>query len=102
MWGVEKDTMAQMFSQTLVGHALYWLTCLDDTKKRSWEDICTAFIAQYDYNIQLEVTTRKLESTKMEAKESFTDFVKRWRAKAAQTKDIPMDKDQIRMIIRNL
>ncbi|KAE9444588.1 hypothetical protein C3L33_23514, partial [Rhododendron williamsianum] len=57
MWGVEKDAMAQMFSQTLVGHALHWFTSLDERKKRSWEDICAAFVAQYDYNIQLEVTT---------------------------------------------
>ncbi|KAI8524391.1 hypothetical protein RHMOL_Rhmol13G0146600 [Rhododendron molle] len=71
-------------------------------RKRSWEDICAAFISQYDYNIQLEVTTRELESTKMESKESFADFVKRWRAKAAQMKDRPSDKDQIRLIVRNL
>ncbi|KAI8542758.1 hypothetical protein RHMOL_Rhmol08G0164500 [Rhododendron molle] len=35
MWGVEKDAMAQMFSQTLVGHALHWFTTLEMTKKRS-------------------------------------------------------------------
>lgn len=96
MWGVEKDAMAQMFSQTLVGRALHWFTSLDETRKRSWEDICATFIAQYDYNIQLVVTTRELESTKMESKES---FVKRWRAKAAQMKDRPSNKDQIRMIV---
>ncbi|KAI8571777.1 hypothetical protein RHMOL_Rhmol01G0145300 [Rhododendron molle] len=82
MWGVERDAMAQMFSQTLVGHALHWFTLSDERRKRSWEDICAAFIAQYDYNIQLEVTTRELESTKMDAKDTFADFVKRWRAKA--------------------
>lgn len=51
VWGVEKDAMAQMFSLTLVRHALHWFTSLDETRKRSWEDICAAFIAQYDYNI---------------------------------------------------
>ncbi|KAI8550549.1 hypothetical protein RHMOL_Rhmol06G0116100 [Rhododendron molle] len=101
-WGVERDAMAQMFSQTLVGHALHWFTSLDERRKRSWKDICAAFIAQYDYNIQLEVTTCESESTKMDAKETFADFVKRWRAKAAQMKDRPSDMDQIQMIIRNL
>lgn len=38
----------------------------------------------------------------MESMESFADFVKRWRSKAAQRKDRPSDKDQIRLIVRNL
>ncbi|KAI8547551.1 hypothetical protein RHMOL_Rhmol07G0204900 [Rhododendron molle] len=99
IWGVEKDAMAQMFAQTLVGHALHWFTTLETTKKRSWEDICEAFVAQFDYNIQLEVTIQELESTKMGSKESFMDFVRRWRAKTVQMKEKPSEKDQIRMIV---
>ncbi|KAI8542637.1 hypothetical protein RHMOL_Rhmol08G0153200 [Rhododendron molle] len=38
----------------------------------------------------------------MEAKESFADFVKRWRAKAALMTDRPSEKDQLRIISRNL
>ena len=102
MWGVEKDTMAQMFAQTLVGHALHWFTALEITKKKSWEEICEAFVAQFDYGIQLDVTTRELELTKMEPKESFVNFVQRWRAKIIQMKEKPSEKDQIRMIARNL
>ncbi|KAI8547725.1 hypothetical protein RHMOL_Rhmol07G0218000 [Rhododendron molle] len=48
------------------------------------------------------MTTRELESTKMEAKESFADFVKRWRAKAALMTECPSEKDQLRIISRNL
>ena len=102
VWSVEKDAMAQMFIQTLVGHALHWFTALEITKKKSWEDICEAFVAQFDYNIQLEVTTRELESTKMELNESFVDFIRRWRAKTVQMKEKPSEKDQIQMILRNL
>ncbi|KAI8529975.1 hypothetical protein RHMOL_Rhmol11G0017700 [Rhododendron molle] len=102
MWGVEKDAMAEMFAQTLVGHALHWSTTLEMKKKRSWEDICEAFVAQFDYNIQLEVTILELKSTKMELEESFMNFVRRWRAKAVQMKDKPSEKDQIWMIVRNL
>ncbi|KAI8529862.1 hypothetical protein RHMOL_Rhmol11G0007100 [Rhododendron molle] len=48
------------------------------------------------------MTTRELESTKMEAKESFADFVKRWRAKAALMTERPSERDQLRIISRNL
>ena len=61
-----------------------------------------AFVAQYSYNTQIEVTTRDLETTRQEPKESFSDFVARWRAKASMMTLRPTDKDQIRMIVRNL
>jgi len=61
-----------------------------------------AFVAQYSYNTQIEITTRDLETTRQEPKETFSDFVIRWRAKASMMTLRPMDKDQIRMIVRNL
>ncbi|KAI8555290.1 hypothetical protein RHMOL_Rhmol05G0163200 [Rhododendron molle] len=48
------------------------------------------------------MTTRELESTKMEAKESFADFVKRWRAKAALMTERPSERDQLRIISHDL
>ncbi|KAI8542836.1 hypothetical protein RHMOL_Rhmol08G0170500 [Rhododendron molle] len=39
---------------------------------------------------------------KKEAKESFADFVKRWRAKATLMTERPSEKDQLRIISRNL
>ena len=61
-----------------------------------------AFIAQYSYNTQMEITTSDLEITRQEPKESFSDFVTRWRAKASMMTIRPIDKDQIRMVMRNL
>ncbi|KAI8551460.1 hypothetical protein RHMOL_Rhmol06G0187700 [Rhododendron molle] len=100
--GVEEDAMAQLFPQTLVGPAFQWFLSLDISKRRTWEDIGAAFNSQYSYNAQLKMTTRELESTKMTAKESFADFIKRWRTKAALMTDRISEKDQIRIISRNL
>ncbi|KAF5932603.1 hypothetical protein HYC85_028774 [Camellia sinensis] len=61
-----------------------------------------AFIAQYFYNTQIEITTHDLETTRQEPKGSFSEFVTRWRAKASMMTLRPTDKDQIRMIVRNL
>ena len=61
-----------------------------------------AFIAQYSYNTHIEVTTRYLEATRQELKEGFSEFVIRWRAKASMMTTRPSEKDQIRMIVRNL
>ncbi|KAL7219870.1 hypothetical protein ACSBR2_012853 [Camellia fascicularis] len=61
-----------------------------------------AFIAQYSYNTQIEVTTHDLKVTRQEPKEGFSDFMTRWRAKASLVTTRPSDKDQIRMIVQNL
>ena len=61
-----------------------------------------AFVAQYNYNIQLAMTIRELESTKMGKNESFADFIKRWRGKASQMMERPSEKEQMRIITRNL
>ncbi|XP_058185725.1 uncharacterized protein LOC131302948 [Rhododendron vialii] len=100
--GVEEDAMAQLFPQTPADPAFQWFLSRDIAKRRTWEDIGTAFNAQYSYNAQLKMTTRELESTKMSAKESFADFIQRWRANAALMTDRPSEKDQIHIISRNL
>ncbi|KAF5932942.1 hypothetical protein HYC85_029113 [Camellia sinensis] len=46
-----------------------------------------AFIAQYSYNTQIEVTICDLEATRQEAKEGFSDFVTRV---AARPSDVGM------------
>jgi len=61
-----------------------------------------AFIAQYSYNTQIEIITRDLETTRQEPKEGFSDFVTCWRAKASMMTTRPVEKDQIRMVVRNL
>ena len=61
-----------------------------------------AFITQYSYNTQIEVTTPDLEATRQEPKEGFSNFVTRWRATASMMTIKPFEKDQIRMVVRNL
>ena len=61
-----------------------------------------AIIAQYSYNTQIKITTRDLEPTRQEPKEGFSDFATRWRAKASMMTIRPVNKDQIRMVVRNL
>ncbi|KAI8542837.1 hypothetical protein RHMOL_Rhmol08G0170600 [Rhododendron molle] len=99
---VEPEAMSQLFPQTLSGPVFHWFLSLDIAKRRTWEDIGDAFISQHSYNSQLKMTIRELESIKMEAKETFADFVKRWRAKAALMTDRPSEKDQLRIISQNL
>ncbi|KAF5931648.1 hypothetical protein HYC85_027819 [Camellia sinensis] len=91
-----------LFGRTLSGVAAIWYAKLEDSVKRNWKEMAEAFVAQYSYNTQIEITTRDLEMTRQEPKESFFDFVTRWRAKASMMTIRPPDKDQIQMVVRNL
>lgn len=100
--GLTRLQKLSLFGRTLLGIAAIWYAKLEDSMKRSWEEMAEAFIAQYSYNTHIEVTTRNLEGTRQEPKEGFSDFVTSWRAKASMMTTRPFEKDQIRMVVRNL
>ncbi|GMQ11233.1 hypothetical protein CsSME_00053943 [Camellia sinensis var. sinensis] len=100
--GLTRPQKLSLFGRTLSGVAVIWYAKLEDSVKQNWEELAEAFITQYSYNTQIEVTTRDLEATRQEPNESFVAFVTKWRAKAAMMTNRPLEKDQIRMIVRNL
>ncbi|KAF5934468.1 hypothetical protein HYC85_030639 [Camellia sinensis] len=100
--GLTRLQKLSLFGRTWSGVAAIWYAKLEDDVKRNWDEMAEAFVAQYSYNTQIEVTTRDLETTRQEPKEGFSDFVARRRAKASMMTLRPTDKDQIRMIVRNL
>ena len=100
--GATEELLAQMFQNTLTGAALRWFLSLEDSKTRTWEDIGNEFYRQYKYNTEVDITRRDLETTKQEPKESFSSFITRWRAKAAQMTNRPNEEEQLGMVVKNL
>ena len=80
-----------MFQNTMIGAALRWFLNPNNARARSWEDICREFHKQY--NIEVDITRRDLETTKQEPKESFSTFITKWRAKVAQMKNRPSEEE---------
>ena len=82
--------------------ALKWFFNLKDSHTNTWEDICSEFFKQYRFNNEVDVTRRDLETTKQGAKETFSSFITRWRAKAVQMTPRPSEEDQLQMVVKNL
>jgi hypothetical protein len=82
--------------------ALKWFFNLKDSRTNTWEDICSKFFKQYQFNNAVDVTRRDLETTKQDAKETFSSFITRWRAKAVQMTSQPNEEDQLQMVVKNL
>ena len=100
--GLSNELLAQLFQQSLTGAALRWFMKRDQTKIKTWEDICNAFHNQYHYNIEIDITRRELEITKQRNGEPFSSFLMRWRNKAAQMINRPSEQEQVDIIIQNL
>ncbi|XP_065864477.1 uncharacterized protein [Euphorbia lathyris] len=96
-----EEQILGLFSAYLEGVALVWFHALPLGTKRDWKELAKAFITQYSFNTMFEVTLRELERTKQQAGESLSDFVSRWRAKAAVMKQKSSEHDQIRVVIGN-
>ena len=67
-----------------------------------WNKMAEAFAQQYSYNVQLDVSLRDLETTKQLSNETFSYFLMRWKGKASKMPNCPSEKDQVRMVIKNI
>ena len=91
--GLTRLQKLSLFGRTMSGVAAIWYAKLEDDVKRNWDEMVEAFIAQYFYNTQIEIMSRDRETTRQEPKESFSEFVTRWRAKASMMTLRPTDKE---------
>ncbi|KAL7255883.1 hypothetical protein ACSBR1_009928 [Camellia fascicularis] len=58
--GLTTAQKMSLFGRTMSGIAAIWYAKLEDSVKQNWEELAEAFIAQYSYNTQIEITTRDL------------------------------------------
>ncbi|KAI8542858.1 hypothetical protein RHMOL_Rhmol08G0172500 [Rhododendron molle] len=90
--GLNDELIAQLFQRTLTRSALDWFLTFEFEHYHTWPEIANAFIKQYAYNVQVELTTRDLEMTKQESNEDVVTFVARGREKAAKMRTVPLRK----------
>lgn len=81
--GVDASIYPNVFPLTLTKYATTWCSTLPIAKAQDWNTLKKEFNTQYDYNLEFPMTQRELEVTKQKDKESFSDFLSRWRGKAA-------------------
>ena len=96
------SVVARLFVLSLEGMAVNWYHGLEKSVRADWRELCAVFLKQYDHNTRLEVSIRDLELTKQKYNESFSDFLTRFMNKAGLMKNKLAEKDQVRMIVRNV
>ncbi|CAL5428765.1 unnamed protein product [Camellia sinensis] len=64
--GLTRLQKLSLLGRTLLGVAAIWYAKLEYGIKRNWDEMAEAFIAQYSYNTQIEITTRDLETIRQD------------------------------------
>ena len=96
------SVVTRLFILSLEGMAVNLYHGLEKFVRADWREMCAAFLKQYEYNTKLEVSIRDLKLTKQKLNESFSDFLTRFMNKAGLMKNKLAEKDQVRMIVRNV
>ena len=90
----DENLPVQLFPESLEGDALDWYSNLKPEAMRTWVDLSTAFVRQYEYNCELTSTRTTLEGTKRKPSEDHKMYTKRWRKLTAKVEP-PMTEDEI-------
>ncbi|XP_027151968.1 uncharacterized protein LOC113752024 [Coffea eugenioides] len=90
----DENLPVRLFPESLEGDALDWYSNLKPEDMRTWLDLSTAFVRQYEYNCELAPTRTTLEGTKRKPSEDHKTYAKRWRKLAAKVEP-PMVEDEI-------
>ena len=75
--------MIMLFPLSLSGAAQRWFSSLDPSRHRTWANLGHEFIKQYCFNIEVDVSRRKLEALRKRPDESVTSLISYWREKIA-------------------
>nr|XP_027103119.1 uncharacterized protein LOC113724408 [Coffea arabica] len=90
----DENLPMHLFSESLEGDALDWYSNLKPEDMRSWMDLSTTFMRQYEYNCELAPARTTLEGTKRKPSEDHKTYAKRWR-KLATKVEPPMTENEI-------
>ncbi|XP_071920618.1 uncharacterized protein [Coffea arabica] len=90
----DENLPVRLFPESLEGDVLDWYSNLKPEDMRSWMDLSTAFVRQYEYNCELAPTRTTLEGTKRKPSEDHKTYEKRWRKLAAKVEP-PMSENEI-------
>ncbi|KAK2372738.1 hypothetical protein QL285_073841 [Trifolium repens] len=90
------------FQDSLTGAALRWYIDLDSTDIRTFHDLDSAFIRQYDYNSYLAPDRDELQALTQRENKSFKEYAQRWRELAAQIRPPLEEKELCKLFLNTL
>ena len=102
MKGLDEKKTLHAFPLSLTGGASRWYYSFGLSKTKVSNELVELFVDQFIFNTMIDVTLRDLETTKQGIGETFSKYMIRWKTKVSRMVNRPNEKDQIKMIVKNL
>ncbi|XP_027169433.1 uncharacterized protein LOC113769160 [Coffea eugenioides] len=96
----DENLPMRLFPESLEGDALDWYSNLKSGEVKTWLDLSTAFVKQYEFNCELAPTRTTLEGTKRKPSEDHKTYAKRWRKLAAKVEPPMIEEEIVRTFIK--
>ena len=100
--GLDEAQLLTLFPLSLSGVTQRWYASLESSRRRTWEDLAQEFLRQYSFSSDTSVTPRELEFLRQRSEEPVFSFISRWREKAVEMIERPIERDQMSMVLRSL
>ncbi|KAL5179642.1 hypothetical protein HKD37_01G000911 [Glycine soja] len=82
--------------------AVVWYTNLEASRIRTWKDLITAFLRQYQHNSDMAPDRTQLQNMFKKEGETFKEYAQRWRDLAAQVAPPMVEREMITMMVDTL
>ena len=99
---MDEKLLMHFFQDSLAGAVVAWYTNLEASQVRSWKDLATAFIRQYQYNTDMAPDRNQLQSMSKREHESIKEYAQRWRDLAAQVIPPVTEREMITIMVDTL
>ena len=101
-YSTDEMRLMHFFQDSLAGAAVTWYTNLEASPIRSWKDLATAFIRQYQYNTDMALDRNQRQSMTKREHESIKEYAQRWRDLAAQVVPPMTKREMITIMVDTL
>ncbi|XP_006599810.1 uncharacterized protein [Glycine max] len=98
----DEKLLMHFFQDSLAGAAVIWYTNLEASRIRTWKDLITAFLRQYQYNSDMAPDRTQLQNMIKWEHESFKEYAQRWRDLAAQVAPLMVEREMVTMMVDTL
>jgi len=98
----DEKLLMHFFQDSLAGASVVWYTNLEASRIRTWKDLITAFLRQYQYNSDMAPDRTQLQNMVKKESEFFKEYAQRWRDLAAQVAPPMVEREMITMMVDTL
>ncbi|KAL5179630.1 hypothetical protein HKD37_01G000900 [Glycine soja] len=98
----DEKLLIHFFQDSLARAAVVWYTNLEASHIRTWKDLITAFLRQYQYNSDMAPDRTQLQNMFKKEGETFKEYAQRWRDLAAQVAPPMVERKMITMMVDTL